>query len=714
MRTWRNLIKRAAALLALLALLGGAAWAKDPRVHVVVGEKGTYNFDTHIFRGEGGIEITYDDLYIAGDYLVWNVDSGDLKVTGSVLFDQDELQMTGDALYYNLNSGKGTFDRAEAELILSEKTGTVFVSGEEIALESEQFYIRGAHLTTCDLPVSHYHVATKEIEVIPDEKAIIRGVTYYEGKIPIFYWPYLVIPLDTQERDTRFSLPVVGFGEEEGYYLKNTFNYYSNPKAYGHLYFDIFTRLGLGVGARHFYDLNTLGLGSLYLYHIPSSQLELWKAAWDHEVEKDSWQLKTDSAYENSLKKKLVNSETRLALSQPKFAAEAWLVYKDDESAAVKRLFEYGGKWEQRLSDNWRLNLVGKLTEQKKAREDLRLVDYLAETTYSRGRHNLSLAVEQKYNPELLKTAGQAWRHIQRLPELGWEVSDLALGDLRLKSKLLLGRYRENPQGTTGSRLRGQINLPSRTWRPWDSLSLSYQGEAVGAVYAEQKKHGSLYGRVAATQRLTDHLQLTSTYSQRVAWGSSPFRFDLQKPLQDLSLRANYRKNTWQASLSGSYDFKAEKYSALLFRTSWRPNANWSLDLSTSHNLPDFKIERAVPIIEYMAGDTKIQLAGRYRFDRSRWERLDTKLSLPVGETWQVSYEGIYEPARKRFKAGQFSVSKDLHCRTISFAYEHVEQRVAFQYTIKAFPTLPIGWDSVEGISLFDFEEISDIIGLEE
>lgn len=714
MMTWHNSTWRVLVLIVLLFFLGGQAWAKKPRVHVVVGEIGTYNFDTHIFVGEGDVEITYDDLFIEGDHLIWDVNSGDLQVTGSVLFKQDDLRMAGDALYYNLNTGEGTFDQAKAELILSEKTGTVFLSGKEITVEPDQFYITGAHLTTCDLPESHYHVETKEIEVIPNEKAIVRGVTYYEGKIPIFYWPYLVIPLDTQERDTRFSLPVVGFSEEEGYFIKNTFNYYTNPNAYGHLYFDVFTRLGLGVGARHFYDLNTFGLGSLYLYHLPSTKLELWKAAWEHEVEKETWTLTTDSFYENSLKNSLINSETRLTFSQSKFDGEAWLAYQEDESATVKSLLEYGGTWGQRLSDNWRLNLQGKLTEQKRLEEDLRLVDYFAETTYKKGKHGLALTVEQKYNPDILETAGQPWRYIQRLPELSWEVSDLGLEKIPLSSRLLAGRYLESPQGTDGTRIYGQINLPSRTWRPWDSLSFSYQGEWIGAVYGDKQKQTSLYGRFTATQRITKDLQLTGTYRQREAWGSSPFRFDLQKPLQNLSLRANYRKNTWQGSLSGSYDFRTEKYSKLLFRGSWRPNDNWSLSLSSSHNLPDLKLERAVPMVEYNLGETKVQIAGRYRYDRSLWERIDAKLSLPLGETWQISYDTIYEPAKKSFKAGQLTIDKDLHCRTVSFSYEHVNRRVAFQYTIKAFPTLPIGWDSDKGISLFDFEEISDIMGLEE
>jgi hypothetical protein len=93
---------------------------------------------------------------------------------------------------------------------------------------------------------------------------------------------------------------------------------------------------------------------------------------------------------------------------------------------------------------------------------------------------------------------------------------------------------------------------------------------------------------------------------------------------------------------------------------------------------------------------------------------VDARIALPLGDTWLVSYDSIFEPPKQAFTKGNVTVSKDLHCRQLSVSYDHVAKRVALQLTINAFPTLPIGWDSEGGLSLFDLEEVSDIIGVKE
>jgi hypothetical protein len=79
-----------------------------------------------------------------------------------------------------------------------------------------------------------------------------------------------------------------------------------------------------------------------------------------------------------------------------------------------------------------------------------------------------------------------------------------------------------------------------------------------------------------------------------------------------------------------------------------------------------------------------------------------------------VTYDSIYNPGSRKFTKGVLAVNQELHCRTLTFSYDHVSGRVAVQLTINAFPTLPIGWDSQGGLSLFDFEDVADIIDVEE
>ncbi|NLM55541.1 MAG: hypothetical protein GX195_11470 [Firmicutes bacterium] len=93
---------------------------------------------------------------------------------------------------------------------------------------------------------------------------------------------------------------------------------------------------------------------------------------------------------------------------------------------------------------------------------------------------------------------------------------------------------------------------------------------------------------------------------------------------------------------------------------------------------------------------------------------MEVQVKTPIGSTWAVTYDAVYEPYRQEFTRGQITVDKDFHCRSVTLAYDHVRNRIAFSLTINAFPSLPLGWDSDTGVSLFDIEDVFDLIGVDE
>ena len=702
--------------LSLLTIFSGVIEAQgaQDRVRVVATESGSYDWKHQLFMAQGDVEITLGDLLLRGDALSMDVATGEVLLQGNVSLVQGSQELTGEVLSYNLETGIGSFDQVRAEFVLAQETGSIFISGKSIGIAGERYKVQGGKFTTCDLEHSHFHLATKELEYIAGEKVIIRGVTYYEGRIPLFYWPYLVIPLDLDDRENFFTLPVFGYGEREGYYMKNTFNYYFNTKSYGHLYLDLFTSMGVGVGARHYYDLDAFGKGSIYVYGVPTSESPVLKSAFSHNWTKDSWNLSSTTNYENSWVKEELSSQNRLQLTLPQVRGEAWLNYKRNPEAKIIEQRDLGFKWSQNLTNQWNLNLQGTLTD-RVTTERTRMLDYLAETRYRQGKHTLTLAAQQQYNPDLLDSGSTAaWRSVQRLPELKWEVSDLGIDKLPLRSLLSLGHYGERPSTITMNRAYGQLTLGQKSWRPITGTTVNYQGHVAGAIYGDGQRQTWTYGRAGVTQRLTDSLQLTTTYSRRDVWGQTPFRFDRQNPLQDLGLRLSYTDAKWRTNVSTSYNFLAKKFASLTLQTTWRPSEEWTLSGYASYDLNARNLVRIVPMVEYKNDQLDLGLGVRYQPANKVLERVDARISLPVGSTWQISYDSIFEPPKQAFTKGTISVSKDLHCRELSASYDHVANRVALQLTIKAFPTLPIGWDSDGGLSLFDLEEVSDIIGVKE
>ena len=701
-------------LLFVLPTFPASAADQDTQpVRIVASESGSYDWTEQIFVAQGDVVVTSGALTLQGDHLTMDLVSGEIVVEGNVKLSQDEYEIYGDSLVYQLETSEGRLENIKTEIVAAEKTGTIFIAGNQVQIQEDQYFVSGARFTTCDLEESHFHLATRELEFYPGDKVIIRGVTYYEGKIPVFYWPYLVIPLDLDDWD-GFRLPVLGYSEVEGYYMKNTFNYHLNSKAYGHLYVDLFTRLGVGLGARHFYDLGNLGKGSLYLYGIPKSESPMLKGSFQHDWSKDKWALSTTTEYEDSWVKYELKTDNRLKLTLDKGSAEAWYKYTKNPKSSTSEREDLGLKWSQNLTDQWRLNLQGSLVEQTRAQGKLKVIDYLAETIYRRGKHTLTLAAQQQYNPDLLEGEAPPWQSVQRLPELKWEVSDLGLEKLPLRAQIVVGHYGERPSTITQNRVYGQLTLNQKIWRPTTKTTASFQGHVAAASYSSDQRQVWSYGRLVLNQRITNSLQTTGTYTRRDVWGTSPFRFDRQSPLQTLDLRLNYNESPWRLIAATRYNFLNKQFSTLTLQGYWQPNRSWSLSTTLSYDLNTRKLMQVVPMVEYKKDDVSVKLGGRYQAASKVLERVDARIALPLGETWSVQWDAIYEPPKEAFSKGSVMLSKDLHCRELSVSYDFVKKSVALQLTINAFPTLPLGWDSEGGLSLFDLEEVTDIIGVKE
>lgn len=685
-------------------------FAEEERVHIVAEEFGSYDINNHIFMAKGNVVITYDNLVLKSDELWVNTSSGEAELKGNVSLLQDEQEVIGEFLAYNLETGEGNFEKARTEIHLADETGTIFVFGQAVELDDENYRVEDATFTTCDLEQSHYHIATKHVEVVLGKRVIIRGVTYYEGKIPIFYWPYLVIPLDTMDEERFFSLPVLGFGEYEGYYMLNTFNYYFNEQAYGNIHVDAYSNLGMAIGVKHNYDLNKLGQGYLYFYGIPGKGDVLSKKAWNHELEVGNLTVKTNTKEENSWIRQEFHSKNSVALNLPTLKTEAWYNYKLNPRLLTHREEEFGARWSQDLTKEWRLNLRGNFTE-REATEKLRLIDYLGETIYSKGKHKLTFAVQQQVNPDLLEDEMQPWRSVQRIPELKWENNEFGFEKSPFRTQVVLGVYQERPILTKQQRILGQLSLKSQTWRPFKNTRITYRGDLSSSRYDDEKQQFWTYGRISLRQDLVKGLQLTNTYTRRDVWGETPFRFDKQKPLQDLNFGLSYTNSKVRTSVNSKYNFLTEKFSPLIFRGNLQATDNLTFDLYGYHDLNTNSTLTVVPMMDYTTEKVQFKLGLRYYPVTRTIERVDSRISVPLSKTWRLGYESIFEPMNQEFTQGHVSLTKDLHCRTLELTYDHVVKRVALQYTINAFPDMPIGWDSEGGMSLFDLEEVTDIIG---
>ena len=705
------------AALAVLCLWGQAA---AESVSVVGQQSGRLDLETNTFVVEGGVVVEQGDRRMEGDRLTWDLNAQELILEGDVSLVYEDHQLWGQRLIYNVETESGTFSDMRSTLLPDFAASPIFIYGDTVAVDGDSYIMQQARATTCDLDKPHYYVAVRELEVRPGDRLIIRGVTFYEGPIPLFYWPYMVIPLRDILDHSVFSLPSIGYGTEEGWYIKNSFSYFFSERSYGQLFYDYYTRWGSGFGLRHAYDLGALGSGSVYGYTIPTAPDELQRFRWQHAS--SGSRLRWDALHEQEWRI-LSQQESISVRSQANVhyhtdrtqVSGRWLYNQDAEDSVLTR-WNAEGRWEQILTDNLRLSLSGSTAYRKGVTVE-RMVNRAAVLNYQRLDHLLRLTLQERYNPDLLDEDERPnWSSINRVPELLWQWRNPKLGALSIPGRweLGVGRFREFPRVIERTRWAASLDLAAQRLQLSDALSVVYRGTGFARFYGESEFHGAVSSRVNLHYRPTTQLTLSGSYVRQDAYGETPFNFDRLRDQHSVSAQLAWAPRPWHLSLQSSYNLITERYSDLVgqIRVNTGP---WRLSLYGSYDLNTQTGRSIVPLVSYTSpGDTAVQLGGRYSVNNQNWERIDGKLVLPIGDDWRVSYEAVYRPQSQDFAAGSLGVTRDMHCRSVSFRYEQVRQTFWFEYRIHAFPQMPIAFGTDEGTTLFDLRSVQDILGIED
>lgn len=105
------------------------------------------------------------------------------------LFGQGEV-LIGDEIFYDTCRRRGVVREA---LTTFEEAGTTWFLRGNVAKDSVNTKLFAGHgaLTSCDLPVPHYHFATRKLKWVSQEMIAARSVVIYVRDVPIFWLPFL-------------------------------------------------------------------------------------------------------------------------------------------------------------------------------------------------------------------------------------------------------------------------------------------------------------------------------------------------------------------------------------------------------------------------------------------------------------------------------------------------------------------------------------------
>ena len=141
--------------------------------------------------GRGSVVVVHDKTRLYADQVRVNSKTKDAEASGHVRLRQGVRQWQTDNLKYNFETGAMSSDKARIQM---EKG--LFVESQSVESEDHGSYImKDSYVTTSDYAQPGYRLRAKTIILYPQKKISFRDVVLYVGKVPVFYFPYMVVML---------------------------------------------------------------------------------------------------------------------------------------------------------------------------------------------------------------------------------------------------------------------------------------------------------------------------------------------------------------------------------------------------------------------------------------------------------------------------------------------------------------------------------------
>lgn len=179
--------------------------------------------DTHIDYGTIALDaermnLDWDSRTLKAKYVT---DSAGKKIGKPVFTERSDVYVTDDIMY-NFKT-----ERALIKGVITEKQGG-YMHGEDVKKnEDDEYFIRGAKYTTCNLEHPHFSIRSNKIKVIPNNKVVSGpfNMRFRNVPTPIFF-PFGMFP-QPKEKSSGVIVPSYGEERRRGFFLRNGGYYFA-------------------------------------------------------------------------------------------------------------------------------------------------------------------------------------------------------------------------------------------------------------------------------------------------------------------------------------------------------------------------------------------------------------------------------------------------------------------------------------------------------
>lgn len=206
--------------------------------------------------------VIQENLRLTADRAELDNQTRQLHASGQVDLFDGENRLTAKELSYNLNTQEGTVIE-----------GTLFVEKDHYYLQArridklpdDRYRFEEGSITTCDCEEGGsplWQFRARDVRVRLEHSLVARDVTFHIKGLPVFYLPYLILPVKTT-RQTGFLVPRVGYNTREGLKINEDFFWAIASNQDATLSLDYRSARGVGGGLEYRYLLSRESGGTL-------------------------------------------------------------------------------------------------------------------------------------------------------------------------------------------------------------------------------------------------------------------------------------------------------------------------------------------------------------------------------------------------------------------------------------------------------------------
>lgn len=224
-----------------------------PNDYAILGDKLTGNRGAGPWDLVGDVNLLYADGVLVGDKAHYDGERY-IDVTGNTYLRNraGDTTLAADSIRFDTRTQRATTINGRGVTSQGVQQGLLHYSARTLVTERDgRTHGNRASMSTCENQHGGYHIEAKTLDITPGDRAVARAAVLFLGPLAVLYLPVLIIPLrhdpEAQRRNQGF-VPVVGYSQAEGYYVKARIGFSPSNTYFGYYRVEGYTKIGFGLG----------------------------------------------------------------------------------------------------------------------------------------------------------------------------------------------------------------------------------------------------------------------------------------------------------------------------------------------------------------------------------------------------------------------------------------------------------------------------------